>query len=805
MFLKYSTRQIPPKKSIGKDSQGKKTVDVSQEIVDVFEESEPKPAKKKTGSRSTRGVVIQDPLNALNKKTSRRQPGTEGSSKGTSRIPRVPDESIVVSATSHKGTGTKPGVPDEEKVIPEANKKDKDGDADDEGDDHISDIQDTDDDDAETITPPANKQIYVMSIVRCGGLWFGTPVKGRNTMWHDMICPAPSGGMTETESDEDEICKYMIRVHKDEDEEMLNAEVEDSGKVISKHVVPTPIPVTPSVAPATTLLTPSSVSTIPHVPHQTTAPIPTPLITIDAPNITIVVLKSNPALETSKIQKPTIDLEQESEKSASKIRKIKRELAEKQNIPKNPDNHALYHALMKALIEDENAMDKGVADTVKNHKRQHDDDDDDDDDDCWELKVFTLSTAKPKTLYCSRLQLPLAILGENISQEDLNLNFLRSLPSEWNTYVVVWRNKPDLYTTSFDDLYNNFKIFEQELKGNANSSLSSSSQNVAFVSSLSSTNEVITAYGVSIDNSQVNPASTQVSTANTQFSAANLSDTTFYAFLVSQPNGSHLVHEDLEQIHEDDLEEMDLKWQLALLSMRTIEGPRNQDNKSSYQDRYRRTINVEEISSKAMLAIDEVGFDWSFMADEEVPTDMALMAFSYSEPKFEGYGPKTSKSVSEDISNEIMKSPDTLLVEELVSDDKLKKKIVFPTIFKIEFVRPQQQQKSVRKPGHPQKEDQGYVNSVCLRHITGNMSYLSDFKEFDGGFVTFGGGAKRGRITGKVTLKTSKLNFEDVYFVKELQFNLFSISQMCDKKNSVLFTDTGCFVLSPNFKLTDES
>ncbi|GJZ63204.1 hypothetical protein Tco_0619625 [Tanacetum coccineum] len=52
----------------------------------------------------------------------------------------------------------------------------------------------------------------------------------------------------------------------------------------------------------------------------------------------------------------------------------------------------------------------------------------------------------------------LAILGENISQEDLNLKFLRSLPSEWNTHVVVWRNKPDLDTMSFDDLYNNFKI-----------------------------------------------------------------------------------------------------------------------------------------------------------------------------------------------------------------------------------------------------------------------------------------------------------------------------------------------------------
>ncbi|GJV87543.1 putative ribonuclease H-like domain-containing protein [Tanacetum coccineum] len=98
-----------------------------------------------------------------------------------------------------------------------------------------------------------------------------------------------------------------------------------------------------------------------------------------------------------------------------------------------------------------------------------------------------------------------------------------------------------------------------------------------------------------------------------------------------------------------------------------------------------------------------------------------------------------------------------------------------------------------------------YVDSGCSRHMTGNMSYLSDFKEFDGGYVTFGGGAKGGKITGKGTLKTGKLDFEDVYFVKELQFNLFSVSQMCDKKNSVLFTDTACFVLSPDFKLADKS
>ncbi|GKA28177.1 putative ribonuclease H-like domain-containing protein [Tanacetum coccineum] len=177
---------------------------------------------------------------------------------------------------------------------------------------------------------------------------------------------------------------------------------------------------------------------------------------------------------------------------------------------------------------------------------------------------------------------------------------------------------------SFDDLYNNFKIVEQEVKGTANSSSSSSSLNMAFVSSPSSTNEANTAYGVSTDNIQVSTASTQVSTAS-------LSDATVYAFLANQPNGSQLVHEDLKQIHEDDLEEMDLKWQLALLSMRTIRGPRNQDSKNWNQDSSRRTVNVEENSSKAMLAIDGAGFDWSFMADEEVPIDMALMAFSDSE------------------------------------------------------------------------------------------------------------------------------------------------------------------------------
>ncbi|GJS65831.1 putative ribonuclease H-like domain-containing protein [Tanacetum coccineum] len=99
---------------------------------------------------------------------------------------------------------------------------------------------------------------------------------------------------------------------------------------------------------------------------------------------------------------------------------------------------------------------------------------------------------------------------------------------------------------------------------------------------------------------------------------------------------------------------------------------------------------------------------------------------------------------------------------------------------------------------------QGRSNG-CSRHMTGNMFYLTDYEEIDGGYVTFGGNPKGRKITRKGTIKTGNLDFENVYFVRELKFNLFSVSQISDKKNGVLFNDTECIVLSPNFKLIDES
>ncbi|GJU25643.1 putative ribonuclease H-like domain-containing protein [Tanacetum coccineum] len=98
--------------------------------------------------------------------------------------------------------------------------------------------------------------------------------------------------------------------------------------------------------------------------------------------------------------------------------------------------------------------------------------------------------------------------------------------------------------------------------------------------------------------------------------------------------------------------------------------------------------------------------------------------------------------------------------------------------------------------------DIGIVDSGCSRSMTGNKEKLDDFVQIKGGIVKFGGGD--GRISGKGTIRTSKLDFENVYYVEELQhFNLFSVSQICDKKNKVLFTDTDCLVLSEEFQLPD--
>ncbi|GJT02728.1 hypothetical protein Tco_0823897 [Tanacetum coccineum] len=100
---------------------------------------------------------------------------------------------------------------------------------------------------------------------------------------------------------------------------------------------------------------------------------------------------------------------------------------------------------------------------------------------------------------------------------------------------------------------------------------------------------------------------------------------------------------------------------------------------------------------------------------------------------------------------------------------------------------------------HPElwfTEDHTVVDSGCSSYMTGNKAYLLDYEDYNGVFMAFGSDPKGGKITGKGKIRTANLEFDDVYFVDELKFNLFFISQMCDKKNSVLFTDTECLIQS---------
>nr|GEZ67203.1 hypothetical protein [Tanacetum cinerariifolium] len=146
-------------------------------------------------------------------------------------------------------------------------------------------------------------------------------------------------------------------------------------------------------------------------------------------------------------------------------------------------------------------------------------------------------------------------------KEDVNLKFLRSLPSEWKTHTLIWRNKTDLEDKSLDDLFNSLKIYESEVKHS--SSLDTKSHNLAFISSTptNSTNDlvsvVVNVYAVNIKLS-----------ASTLPNVNSLSNTVNYFFFASQSSSPQLDNEDLKQMDVDDLKEMDLKWQMAMLIMR---------------------------------------------------------------------------------------------------------------------------------------------------------------------------------------------------------------------------------------------
>ncbi|GJT90265.1 hypothetical protein Tco_1079110 [Tanacetum coccineum] len=194
--------------------------------------------------------------------------------------------------------------------------------------------------------------------------------------------------------------------------------------------------------------------------------------------------------------------------------------------------------------------------------------------------------------------------GEVITQEDMNLKLLRSLPSEWKTHALIWRNKEEIETISLDDLYNNLKIYEHELTGSTNTS--QNSQNVAFVSSNSTNSSTKEAYNTTY----------RISAAHTQCNPTS--------------------GDNLKQIDPDDLEEIDLQWEMAMLTIRArkfikrtcrklnVNGQRVGFDRSKVE-----CYNLETPTKNALVAQDGIGgYDWNYQAEEEHPTNFALMAYT---------------------------------------------------------------------------------------------------------------------------------------------------------------------------------
>nr|GEV79067.1 hypothetical protein [Tanacetum cinerariifolium] len=262
-----------------------------------------------------------------------------------------------------------------------------------------------------------------------------------------------------------------------------------------------------------------------------------------------------------------------------------------------------------------------------------------------------------------KLIIQLEILGESLSQEDINLKFYISLPTEWRTHTLIWRNKTDLKEQSLDDLFNSLKIYEAEVK--SSSSASTFTQNIAFVSSQTtdSTNDPVSAVA------SVSAASAKIPVYALP-NVDTLSNVVIYLFFASQSNSPQLDNDDLKQIDADDLEEMDLKWQMAMLTMRArrfLQRTRKNlrenrptsigfdmskvecynchrkghfarecrspkvTRRNDAVEPQRRNVLVETSTSNALVSqCDSVdNYDWSFQVEEE-PTNYALMAFNSS-------------------------------------------------------------------------------------------------------------------------------------------------------------------------------
>ncbi|GJU95193.1 putative ribonuclease H-like domain-containing protein [Tanacetum coccineum] len=454
---------------------------------------------------------------------------------------------------------------------------------------------------------------------------------------------------------------------------------------------------------------------------------------------------------------------------------------------------------------------------------------------------FTASSSEMLDQTFDRLQnlmSQLELLDEKLLQEDVNQKLLRSLSPEWNTHAVVWRNKAKLETMGMDDIYNNLKVYEPEVKGM--SSLSSTTQTMAFVSSLnnntSSSNEAVNAaHGVTT-------ASTQVNTAY----STNIDNCPKWSATTSTRGDILLGSAEIQKIKTTrtrKAQEGVCLWkhllpQLWCLCGLVILNGIDQAGKGLLCTRglliFKSDYEIVDNCKKDEFVNEHVVENSKAMSSEEEPKvvrkndDAPIIEVwvsndeeeDVSQPKIEkktvmpmnaarpmSYLSKTShSSVKRPIhkntafkNNNINQRVNTVRGKNV---NTARPKAVFNAVKGNNFNAVKASACWVWKPknkvlhhvskhnsasipleGNPQMDlqDQGVIDSGCSRHVTGNMSYLTNYEEIDGGYVAFGGNPKGGKSTEKCTIKTGNLDFENVKgnLVRGLPSKLFENDQTC--------------------------
>nr|GEZ48627.1 ribonuclease H-like domain-containing protein [Tanacetum cinerariifolium] len=430
----------------------------------------------------------------------------------------------------------------------------------------------------------------------------------------------------------------------------------------------------------------------------------------------------------------------------------------------------------------------------------------------------------------------LEIHGEVISQEDANLKLLRSLPSAWNSIALIMRNKSDLDTLSMDDLYNNMKVrghFARECKaprnqGNRNKDAPTRNAPV----DTSTTNAFVVQDGIGgydwsfqaeegLTNFSLMAYTSQGSSGSDSKAEEGLTNFALMAYTSQGSSGSDSkVHtcskeclksfEALRklqisaidktglgydgQMNESDLNDIHVNESEVLNNV--FDSRESDGNDNQVNDRFKKGEEYHAVPPpytgnymppRADLSF--VGLDnYVFKSKEKITSPKEIRAvwdntarvnhqnkLTHPHPK-RNFVPAAVLTKSGQVPVNAAKQSSHRAATSVSAARRINAAASKPNVNNALPIT--YSYFKAHSPGNPQYalQDQGIFDSGFSRHMTGNKSYLIDYQEIDGRFVAFGGNAKGGKITEKGKIKTGKLDFEDVYFVKELKFNLFSVS-----------------------------